>query len=149
MRAKIAQRAKGHVFEDRFVKLNGLQLILAYRQAIKEETAEFEMWGEILKTGFERLEDNFKTLQIFTNPQLWAEIKKQEDLKVMQEEISTDNFDAIWADTMTFAPEVVTVEANIPDINNSSLPKLDKKTQDIITGFLPKKTHKPKEGGKA
>lgn len=147
MRAKVASRAKGHVFEDRFMKLSGLKLIIAYRQALKEENKEFETLGEILKTGFNRLEENFKTLNMFTNPDLFVRVKQEAELKTMREEIDENNFDDIWAETMSFAPKTVTVQENVPDINNSTLPKLDKKTQDLITGFLPKRKITPKEGG--
>ena len=42
MRAKIAKAAGGHVFEERFLRLDGIQLAIAYKQAVKEESEQFE-----------------------------------------------------------------------------------------------------------
>lgn len=147
MRAKIAQRAKGHVFEDRFMKLNSLQLMVAYRQAIKEEKEEVERLGEIYQAGFKRLEENFKELRIYTNPKLWMDLENEKKLQVMRDDVNVDNFDETWNEMMEFIPKTVTVEENVPSLENSKLPKLDKKTQELITGFLPKRKVKPKEGG--
>lgn len=145
MRAKVASRAKGHVFEDRFMNLKGLQLMIAYRQALKEETKEKEETGEILKVAIERIEDNFKTLNIFANPKLWLKFEKEKELKEMREEINPDNFNEEWEKWMNILPQQVTVEEDVPDTPN--LPKLDPKIQEIFTGFLPKKKITPKEGG--
>lgn len=147
MRAKVASKAHGHVFEERFMKLSGLQLAIAYRQAIKEEKEHYDFLGELFQAGFKRLEENFKTLRMFTNPDLWVSIKQQEELKSMQEEVKAEEFGNIWDKMMQSIPSIVTVEDDRTNVG-SSMPKLDKKTQEIITGFLPKKRFKPREGGK-
>lgn len=146
MRAKVASRAKGHVFEERFKKLSGLQLIIAYRQATKDEQKEFSDLGDILQAAFKRFDNYFEELNIYTNPKLWMEFKKEKELNTMRDEVSPDNFNAIWEETMKFAPAVVMAEAPEPTLSKS-LPKLDPKTQEILTGFLPKKRRTLKEGG--
>lgn len=147
MRAKVAQRAKGHVFEERFMNLSGLQLIIAYRQAVKEEQKEFETLGETLQATFKRFDRYFEDLNIYTNPKLWMEMQKEQELKVMRDEVNENNFDEEWAKVMSFAPATVMAVEEKPDIKNSSLPKLDPKAQEILTGFLPKTKRQPKEGG--
>lgn len=147
MRAKVASRAKGHVFEERFMKLSGLKLIIAYRQAVKEEQKDFDTLGEILQIGFQRFDHYFKELNIYTNPDLWMKFKQEEDLTVMRDQVNPDNFESIWEDTMKFAPAMVVAEEAIPDINNSGLPKIDPQLQNVLTGFLPKNKRTPKEGG--
>jgi hypothetical protein len=145
MRAKIASRAGGHVFEERFLKLDGLQLAIAYRQALKEEKEEGEGKRETIlaihKNWVERVDNLFKALYMFTNPQLYKNYEDLKNLDALREEIKPEEFPDMWEEILNIIPNEVVVED--PEVDTSkTLPMIDPELEEILTGFVPYKSRK-------
>jgi hypothetical protein len=136
MRAKVASRAGGHAFEERFLNLEGLQLNVAYRQAIRDEKEQADLIGAIHKNWATRFDDSMKALMIFTNPALYKSWEDIKELDKYQAELKPEEFSNVWDELMQFIPQEVHVEdtksnplANVPILNSE--------VNEFLTGFVP------------
>lgn len=138
MRAKVANRAKGHVFEDRFLKLDGLQLAIAYRQALKDEEAEHKLIRSIHENWVERFNSTFKALFLFTNPQMYGTWEQMKELDILRDEVKVEEFPELWDELMQFIPQEVIVDDSDDD-PYAHIPKADPELEQMLTGFVPYK----------
>lgn len=143
MRAKVASRAKGHVFEERFLKLNGIPLVVAYRQALREEEKDHTLIRVLNDAWTKRFEHFFKVLYMFTDMDRWVAIEQMKELEGLRGEINAEEFPDIWEEIMSVIPSTVIIEEPKAD-PFMSIPKLDPTLEEILTGFVPYKI--PKEG---
>lgn len=144
MRAKVAEKARGHVFEDRFLKLRGIQLVIAYRQAVKDENDDFEVVKALNESWKKRFETYFKALFMYTNPKMYAEFLETKDLELHREEVKPEEFPEIWEDILKSIPNEMTVEEEGID-PAGGLPTVDRQTEEILAGFVPYKLRKDGE----
>lgn len=144
MRAKVAEKAHGHVFEDRFLKLRGIQLVLAYRQAVKDEDADFEVVKALNESWKKRFETYFKALFMYTNPKMYAEFLETKDLEMHRDEVKPEEFPELWEEILESIPNEMTVEEEGID-PMGGLPTVDPHTEEILAGFVPYKQRKDGE----
>lgn len=139
MRAKVAKKANGHVFEERFMKLSGLKLALAYRQAIRDETEDLE----IQKVWVKKIDTLFERLYMFTNPQMFKNVEDLKELQGLREEVKPEDFAETWEEILKVIPNEIIVEEPQNDLFGN-VPEVDPETEEMLTGFVPYK--KRKEG---
>ena len=145
MRARVAKAAKGHVFEDRFMELNGLKLALAYRQAVKDHNEDFELIKTLNDAWTKRFENLFKVLYMYTNPQLYSAYEQSKELEGLREELKPESFPEVWKEIMEQLPEQIIVEEDVADPSDH-IPKVDPETADFLAGFVPYKQKLREEG---
>lgn len=144
MRAKIAQRAKGHVFEERFLKLRGLKLVLAYRQAIQEEKEEFDLIKTLNDSWSKRFGNLFKALFMYTNPEMYARFQEMKELDGLRAEVKPEDFPDVWDEIMQVIPNEITVEE--PNFNPiDAIPAASQEMEEILAGFVSYQTRKDGE----
>ena len=143
MRAKVAQRAGGHAFEERFLKLNGLQLAIAYKQAIKEENEKFEFIKAMNSNWSKKFDNLFKILFMYTNPKMYASVEEMKELNALREEVKAEEFPEIWDEIMQVIPEQIIVEDVVPESN--TIPSIDPETEQMLAGFVPYRGRKDGE----
>ena len=141
MRAKVASRSGGHVFEKRFVEMSQLQLIIAYRQIVREEEQERKKEGgqlEIVKTLHEiwmkrigRLEDN---LSFFNDRELYSHVQEMKEIAKHREEVKPEDFPEIWDEMMEHLPQQIFVEDETPDPGDS-YESVNAEMDELITGW--------------
>jgi hypothetical protein len=141
MRAKVASRAKGHVFEERFLKLEGIQLFLAYRQALKEEEAEFSLVKTLNDAWTKKFDNFFKVLYMMVDGEKWAMVEEMKELHKLREDIKVEEFPDMWAEFETWLPSEIVVEEPEAD-PLAHVPTIDSELDEIITGFVPYKFKK-------
>lgn len=136
MRAKVASRARGHVFEKKFMDLEGIQLSLAYRQAIKDEKEQMDIVTALHKNWVTRIEDSVKALMLFTNPSLYKSWEDLKDISKHQDELKVEEFPEVWEELMKIIPQEVYVEDVKPDplVN---VPTVNPEISEFFTGFVP------------
>lgn len=136
MRAKVAKKAKGHVFEERFLSLEGIQLAIAYRQAVKEEESEYELIKTLNEKWSTKFDNLFKALFMFTNPKLYAAYEENKEMQKLREEVKEEDFPELWEELMKSLPEQIIVED--PEADTSNLfPSVDPETEEVLAGFVP------------
>jgi hypothetical protein len=141
MRAKIASRASGHVFEDRFLKLEGIQLFVAYRQALKEEEEEFGLVKTLNDVWTKKLDNFFKVLYMMVDGDKWALIEEMKELGKLREEVKPEEFPTLWSEFEQWLPSEIVVEEPEQD-PLSHIPTIDPELDEMITGFVPYKFKK-------
>lgn len=140
----MANRSGGHVFEERFLNLEGLQLSIAYRQALRDEREQAELIGAIHKNWVTRFDDSVKALMIFTNPSLYKSWEEMKELNKYQQEVKPEEFPQLWDELMQFLPQEVHIEENVSN-PLANVPALDPDINEFLTGFVPYKK-RTKEG---
>jgi hypothetical protein len=138
MRAKVASRAGGHVFEERFMKLEGVQLFLAYRQAIKEEEAQDNLIKVLNETWTTRFNNFFKVLYMMVDGEKWAAVEEMKKIAELREEIKPEEFPDLWAEIEQIIPSGIIVEEPEED-PLGNLPAIDPEIDEFLTGFRPYK----------
>lgn len=138
MRAKVASRAGGHVFEERFMKLEGIQLFLAYRQAMKEEESQDSLIKVLNDTWAKRFDNFFKVLYMMVDGEKWAAVEELKKISELREEIKPEEFPDLWAEIEQMIPsEIFAVEIEGDPLGG--LPSIDPEMEEFITGFKPYK----------
>lgn len=141
MRAKIASRAKGHALEDRFLRLNPIQLRLLYRQAIEEEEEEKKEQVELIKTindiWLHNLSAMFKELQLFTNPKMYQAMLEVKELEQYREEVKAEDFPKMWEEMMKVVPKTFIVEDVVSEYKG--LPDISPEEEALFAGWVPSK----------
>lgn len=135
MRAKVASNAGGHVFEERFMRLDGLQLAIAYRQAVKEDNEEKNTIKIIHENWAQRIEKLFETSFMFTNPKLYSAYQEAKEMEGLRAEIKEEEFPQIWEEMLKVLPEEITIVEPEPD-PFAKIPALDPELDSVITGFV-------------
>jgi hypothetical protein len=133
----VASRAGGHVFEEKFLRLEGLQLNIAYRQALKEEKEQADLIGAIHKNWADRIDDSVRVLMMFSNPTLYKAWEDMKELDKHEAELKPEEFPEVWEELMQFIPQEVVIE----DIKEDPLAHLpvNAALEDFLTGFVPYK----------
>lgn len=129
------------MFEKRFLDLEGFQLSLAYRQAIKDEKEHTDLLSSIHKNWVTRIEDSVKALLLFTNPSLYKAWEDLKDITKHQDELKVEEFPDVWNDLMQFVPQEVFVE-DIKGDPLADLPLVNPEISEFLTGFVPYKQRK-------
>lgn len=132
MRAKVASRANGHVFEDRFQKLEGKHLIIAYKQAVKEDKQRYEEIKILEKV----LDRKFENLYMFADKDLYQQVQQYKEMGQHREEIPEEEFPELWEEILTQIPEAIVAEEPEQD-PYANLLKADQETEDYLAGFTP------------
>ena len=143
MRAKVAQKAGGHVFEERFLKLDGIQLAIAYRQAIKEDNERFELIKSLNSNWSKKFDNLFKALFMFTNPKMYASVEEMKELNAVREEVKVDESPEMWEEIMQVIPSEIIVEDIAEETN--VIPSVDPETEQFLAGFEPYRGRKDGE----
>ena len=144
MRAMIAKRAHGHPFEERFTKLNPIQLIVAYRQAVKDEQREVEDKVDLFVKLITFLKGQFELNNMFTNDKMFSLMKEFEQIKEHRDDINEDNFSEVWAEAMEMFPsefEVSDIEADVSQF----IPEFTPEMEQHIAGIVPRSSIKESE----
>lgn len=130
----MAKSANGHVFEDRFLQLNGIQLVIAYKQVMKEEEEQFKLIKSINQNWSKKFDNLFKVLFMFTNPKLYGAYEEMKELEDLKAEIKVEEFPEIWSELEQIIPDEVIVE----DIqaNGSFIPEAAPEIEEYLTGFV-------------
>lgn len=147
MRAKVASRMNTHALDATLLKLNPLQLSLLFGQAIKEEKEEKKEKMELVKFWNENLQNVVKALQIFIDPKLYKHMKDMEEIEVLREDISEDNFADVWDQMMDVIPQIYEVEEYQADHSDLLIDE-DDELSEMIAGWvsLSEKANSIKEG---
>lgn len=133
------------MFEDRFMKLDGLQLAVAYRQAIKDQNDEFELIKTLNDAWTKRFENLFKVLYLYTNPELYSAYEQTKELEELRDELKPETFPQVWEEIMQQLPDQIIVEEDIPDPVDS-IPTIDPETAHFLAGFVPYKDKLREDG---
>lgn len=136
MRAKVAQRAKGHAYEDRFMNLSGLKLVVAYRQAMKEEKDDFDLIKTLNDSWSKRFHNLFKALFMYTNPKMYAAFEDEKELESLRAEVKPEEFPDLWEEITKVIPDQIMVEDPQSD-PLGAIPTLNQEMEEIIAGFVP------------
>jgi hypothetical protein len=144
MRAKVASKASGHVFEERFMKLEGIQLFLAYRQAIKEEESQDNLIKVLNDSWAKRFDNFFKVLYMMVDGEKWAAVEEMKKIASLREEVKPEEFLDLWAEIEQLIPSEIIATAVEGD-PLGGLPSIDPEMEEFITGFKPYKFKKEGE----
>lgn len=138
MRSKVARSSGGHAFEDRFLNLSELQLVILYndisREEEKEKTEKMElvkMMNELWSNKFNGL---FEVLRFFVNPQMYKAVKEMEEIKHLEKEVSVENFSEEWEKMMEMIPTEYIVDDRPVDLESVS--EHDPEFEELLTGWL-------------
>jgi hypothetical protein len=136
MRAKIASHAGGHAFEERFLKLDPIQQIILYSHAVKEENDKKQEVVDVLQTVFKKFDNLFESIQFFTNPELFKRKLELEKVKNLRNEVTEDNFETMWEQTLSIIPNEYIIEE--PDVLEDFLENQnpDPEFDDLMTGWI-------------
>lgn len=138
MRSKVASRSNGHAFEKRFLDLSLLQLVILYKQAIKEENEElknkFEVINVVNKVWFDRTDVLFKNLQMFINPKLYKAFEDHKELDQHRKEINADNFMETWDELMSIVPEEYIIDESVKV--QFAEEELDDDIAEMLSGWI-------------
>lgn len=139
MRAKVAERAGGHAFEERFMKLDPLQLAILHRHAIESENQEkqekVDIFKEMTKVWFQKFDNLFETLQLFTNTELYRKKIELQKVEGLREELSEENFEEVWDELMNVIPEEYAVEEPKIEDELEDMP-LDPELEEKMVGWI-------------
>lgn len=134
MRAKVASRANGHVFEERFTQLTDIQLMIAYRQALKEEEQEWDDKNTLNKHWAEKLDDLFEVLYIFVDAKRYNLVQQMKELEDHRAEVTPEEFPEVWDQLMQSLPEEIIVDE--PDVDPlAGLPRISKEDEEFLVGI--------------
>lgn len=136
MRAKVAKAARGHQFEERFLNLSGLQLAVAYRQAVKEEEEKFELVKTMNEMWSKKFDNLFKALYMYSNPSMYASYLEAKELEKLRGEVKVEEFPELWDEIMQIIPNEIVVEEPESD-PMAHIPKVEPETEEILAGFIP------------
>lgn len=130
--------------------MDTFQLMLLYRQVLKEETAErkekFDTINQLNKIWVKNFSELLKGIQIFTNPEMYSELQKLEKLEVLKTDVSEKTFPDLWKEMMKVIPQEYIVEDEKPDIS-TILPEPDDKISELITGWVSQSQSRKREEG--
>lgn len=143
MRAKVASRSKGHVFEKRFMDLKGFKLAIAYKQAVREEELEMKDTLALNEAWSKKIDNLFESLFMFVNPKVYQGVQEARELKTLEKEITVEEFPVMWDELMQVIPDEIIVDDIVAD-PLSMIPKADPEIEEYITGFAP---YKPRKEG--